>query len=265
MSILSKVGGKYLRPTVQSTGYTVALGLQCLALAGHIPRRFGFIRAQMYVAGVKTLHVLLMVGFFIGMILALQIGMQLATFGQQESIGLIVAPMMALEMAPLITSILLAASVGSAMAAELGTMKVQEELTALDVLSVNVVSYLILPRVLALTLMAPLLSAVVAWIGSVGGGIIAVSQLDISFEGYVYNSLESMRVLSDFLNLPKYVFDGCLKATCFGFVTAVVSCASGMTASNGAAGVGDTTRAAVRNSIILIIVLDFFLGKLLMS
>jgi phospholipid/cholesterol/gamma-HCH transport system permease protein len=265
MSLISRVGRTYLRPTVQAAGFSVSLGLQCIALTGHIPRRLRAIREQMYVCGVKTLHVLLMVGFFIGMILALQIGLQLATFSQQESIGLIVAPMMALEMAPLISSILLAASVGSAMAAELGTMKVQEELTALDVLSVNVVSYLILPRVVALTLMAPLLSAIVAWVGTVGGGIIAVSQLDLSFEGYVHNSIESMRVLRGFLDLPKFIFDGSLKATCFGFVTALVSCASGMTASNGAQGVGDTTRAAVRNSIILIIVLDFFLGKVLMS
>jgi phospholipid/cholesterol/gamma-HCH transport system permease protein len=264
MSIFSRIGASLLRPTVESAGSTVSLALQTLAVLPHARRRLRTTLEQMYLIGVKTLHVVLMVGFFIGMIVSLQVGLQLATFSQQESIGLIVAPMMALEMAPLITAILLAASVGSAMAAELGTMKVQEELTALDVLSVNAVSYLVLPRVIALTIMAPILSALVAWIGTLGGGIVAVSQLGISFEGYVHNSVESMRILREFIPIPKFLYDGLLKAMIFGFVTAVVGCASGMAAQNGAKGVGQTTRAAVRNSIIVIIVLDFYLGKALM-
>lgn len=264
MSFITRIGATILRPTVEAAGNGVSLALQTFAVLPHARRRIRSTLEQMYLIGVKTLHVVLMVGFFIGMIVSLQVGLQLATFSQQESIGLIVAPMMALEMAPLITAILLAASVGSAMAAELGTMKVQEELTALDVLSVNAVSYLVLPRVLALTIMAPILSALVAWVGTLGGGIVAVSQLGISFEGYVHNSVESMRVMREFLPVPKYLYDGLLKAMIFGFVTAIVGCASGMAASNGAKGVGQTTRAAVRNSIILIIVLDFYLGKALM-
>jgi phospholipid/cholesterol/gamma-HCH transport system permease protein len=264
MSFFSKVGRRLLRPTVEAAGTGVSLALQTLAVLPQTPRRIRATLEQMYLIGVKTLHVVLMVGFFIGMIVSLQVGLQLATFSQQESIGLIVAPMMALEMGPLITAILLAASVGSAMAAELGTMKVQEELTALNVLSVNVVSYLILPRVIALTIMTPLLSVLVTWIGTLGGGIVAVSQLGISFEGYTHNSIESMRLMRDFPPIPKFLFDGLFKATIFGFVTAVVGCASGMSATNGAQGVGRTTRAAVRNAIILIIVLDFYLGKVLM-
>ncbi|MBC8406638.1 MAG: ABC transporter permease [Planctomycetes bacterium] len=264
MSFISNVGRTVLRPTVEAAGKSVSLALQTLAVLPQTPRRLRSTLEQMYLIGVKTLHVVLMVGFFIGMIVALQVGLQLATFSQQESIGLIVAPMMALEMAPLITAILLAASVGSAMAAELGTMKVQEELTALDVLSVNAVSYLVLPRVLALTIMSPLLSAMVAWVGTLGGGIVAVSQLGISFEGYVHNSMDSMRVMREIVPIPKYLYDGLLKAMIFGFVTAIVGCASGMAAANGAKGVGQTTRSAVRNAIILIIVLDFYLGKALM-
>lgn len=264
MNLFTRVGAQWLRPTIESAGFAVSIGVQALALLTHLPRRARATLDQMHLVGVKTMPVVLMVGFFIGMILALQVGLQLATFSQQESIGLIVAPMMAVEMAPLITAILLAASVGSAMAAELGTMKVQEELTALNVLSVNVVSYLVLPRVIALTLMAPLLSLLVTWVATVGGGIIAVSQLGLSFEGYLNNSLESMMVVRETIPVPKFLFDGLLKATIFGFVTAVVGCASGMTASNGAQGVGRTTRSAVRNAIVLIIVLDFFLGKVLM-
>ena len=130
-------------------------------------------------------------------------------------------------------------------------------------MSVDVVSYLVLPRVIALTFMTPLLSALVTWIGTLGGGIVAVAQLGISFEGYTQNSIESMRLMREFPPIPKFLYDGLLKAMIFGFVTAVVGCASGMSAINGAKGVGRTTRAAVRNAIILIIVLDFYLGKVL--
>jgi len=264
MNLFARVGRSVLRPPVEAAGSGVSLAIQAIATLPHAPRRWRATLEQMYLVGVKTLGVVTMVGFFIGMIVALQVGLQLATFSQQESIGLIVAPMMALEMAPLITAILLAASVGSAMAAELGTMKVQEELTALNVLSVNVVSYLVLPRVLALTIMSPLLALLVTWVGTLGGGIIAVSQLGISFDGYVHNSMESMRIMRETIPVPKFLYDGLLKATIFGFVTAVMGCASGMSATNGAQGVGRTTRSAVRNAIILIIVLDFFLGKVLL-
>lgn len=265
MNPITRIGGAALRPVVERAGFTVALGLQALGMFHHAGRRRRALLEQMHTVGVKTLHVVLFVGFFIGMIVALQVGLQLATFSQQESIGLLVAPMMALEMSPLITAILLAASVGSAMAAEIGTMKVQEELTALEVLSVNTVSYLVVPRVLALTIMSPILAVLATWVGTLGGGIIAVTQLNLTFEGYLHNSIESMRVLGETVPLPKYLYDGLLKATIFGFVIAVVGCASGMKAANGASGVGKTTRSAVRDSIILVIVLDFFLGKVLLG
>jgi phospholipid/cholesterol/gamma-HCH transport system permease protein len=264
MNLFTRVGALWLGPTIQSAGFAVSIGVQSLASLPHLPRRARTTLDQMHLVGVKTMPVALMVGFFVGMILALQVGLQLATFSQQESIGLIIAPMMAIEMAPLITAIILAASVGSAMAAELGTMKVQEELTALNVLSVNVVSYLVLPRVIALTLMSPLLVLLVTWVATLGGGIIAVSQLGLSFEGYSNNSIESMKVMREWIPVPKFLFDGLFKSMIFGFVTAVIGCASGMTATNGAQGVGQTTRSAVRNAIVLIIVLDFFLGKVLM-
>lgn len=264
MNLFSRVGALWLGPTIQSAGFVVSIGLQSLATLPHLPRRARTTLDQMHLVGVKTMPVAVMVGFFVGMILALQVGLQLATFSQQESIGLIIAPMMAIEMAPLITAIILAASVGSAMAAELGTMKVQEELTALNVLSVNVISYLVMPRVIALTVMSPLLVLLVTWVATLGGGIIAVSQLGLSFEGYINNSVESMKVMREWIPVPRFLFDGLLKSMIFGFVTAVIGCASGMTASNGAQGVGQTTRSAVRNAIVLIIVLDFFLGKVLM-
>lgn len=244
-------------------GYGMWLAGRTVVITPHILKRFRSLLDYMYIAGVKTTPVILFVGFFMGMIVALQVGLELARFGQQESIGLLVAVTMAREMAPFVTSIILAASVASAMAAELGTMRVQDEITALEVLSIDVVSFLVLPRVVALTLLAPLLTLLADVVGVLGGGVIAVTQLDLDFYGYLDNALEALRQTGKVIKVPKDLYSGLVKATVFGFAIAVVGCASGLQAKDGARGVGETTRAAVRNSILLIIILNFFLGKLL--
>jgi phospholipid/cholesterol/gamma-HCH transport system permease protein len=114
----------------------------------------------------------------------------------------------------------------------------------------------------ALTLVAPILTLLANVVGIIGGGIIAETQLNLDYGGYLTNALNA---LSDpgFLGLPKSLYSGIIKSTIFGFTIAVVGCASGLQATRGASGVGNSTRAAVRNSIILIIVLNFFLGKLI--
>ena len=261
---IQNFSNQFLRPVVETSGFAMQLGADVLLRFPHCFRRSRLIRDQMFEGGVRTLHVVLLVGFFIGMIVALQVGLELAMYGQQESVGLLVAMLMAREMAPFVTAIVLAASVGSAMAAELGTMKVQEEITALDILSVDVNSYLVLPRVLGLTLISPILTVLATWIGTIGGGVIAVTQLGLDFGGYLHNALNSLRDIGDFIPVPVSIYSGLVKSTVFGFVTAVIGCARGLQAANGARGVGQTTRAAVRDSIILIIVLNFFLGKFLL-
>jgi phospholipid/cholesterol/gamma-HCH transport system permease protein len=245
---------------VSGFGMSVAVGV--VKRLPHVRFRWRALLDQMHVSGIRSLHVVLFVNFFIGMILALQLGYELARYGQQEAVGFAVAISMVREMAPVMTAVVLAASVASAMAAELGTMKVQEEITALEVMSVDVISYLIFPRVLALTLVAPMLTLLANVVGIIGGGIIAETQLNIDYDGYLTNVLNA---LSDpgFLGLPKSIYSGIIKSTIFGFTIAVVGCASGLQATRGASGVGNSTRAAVRNSILLIIVLNFFLGKLI--
>jgi phospholipid/cholesterol/gamma-HCH transport system permease protein len=255
---------RFLRPVVEASGFAMQLAGETLLRFPHCFRRSRLIKDQMFEGGVRTLHVVLLVGFFIGMIVSLQVGVELAMYGQQESVGILVAVLMAREMAPFVTAIVLAASVGSAMAAELGTMKVQEEITALEVLSVDVHSYLVLPRVIGLTLVSPILTVLATWVGTIGGGVIAVTQLGLDFGGYLHNALNSLRDIGDFIPLPVSIYSGLVKSTVFGFVTAVIGCARGLQATNGARGVGESTRAAVRDSIILIIVLNFFLGKFLL-
>lgn len=266
MNFIERTGARILAPTIQAAGFTVTVGLRTLGRLGHLGRRRRTVMDQMHLSGVKTLHVVLLVNFFIGMILALQLGYELAQYGQQQAIGFAVAIAMVREMAPMMTAVVLAASVASAMAAEIGTMRVQEEVTALEVMSVDLTSYLILPRVMALTIMAPLLTLLAAAVGILGGGMLADLQLGVDFSGYMLNAIDSLKDRWVWwLPVPKSLYAALIKSAVFGFTIAVVGCASGLQARHGARGVGDATRGAVRNSIILIIVLNFFLGKLIFA
>ncbi len=262
MTFVERAGAKYLAPMFMVSGFGMSVAVGVVRRLPHVRLRWRTLLDQMHVSGIRSLHVVLFVNFFIGMILALQLGYELSRYGQQEAVGFAVAISMVREMAPVMTAVVLAASVASAMAAELGTMKVQEEITALEVMSIDVISYLIFPRVVALTLVAPILTLLANVVGIIGGGIIAETQLNLDYGGYLTNALNA---LSDpgFLGLPKSLYSGIIKSTIFGFTIAVVGCASGLQATRGASGVGNSTRAAVRNSIILIIVLNFFLGKLI--
>ena len=166
-------------------------------------------------------------------------------------------------MGPMMTALLLAAGVASAMAAELGTMKVQEEVTALEVMSVDVVSYLAVPRVFALMMAAPLLTLLSDIVGILGGGVIAVTQLGLEFDAYLLKATDALKGDWGPLPIPRSIYAGLVKAMVFGYVISVVGCAAGLRATKGASGVGIATRSAVRDSIVLIIVLNFFLGKLI--
>ncbi len=225
-----------------------------------IPRRRGLILEQLFACGLRVVHVVLLVGLFIGMIVALQTGLELSRFGQQDQIGTIVALSMCREMGPFITATILAATVGSSMAAELGTMAVSEELSALEVMSIDRVSYLVLPRVLGLTVMAPILTILCNSIGIVGGGFVSDSQLNVGISLYWDSAIEALQETGAWTGLPKDVYSGLAKAVCFGAIVSVISCTAGLHATSGALGVGNATRKAVRDSIIAVIVANYFLS-----
>lgn len=240
-------------------GFRLVLLVSVVARLHHLPRRRRWAMEQLYGAGLGNLHVVLLVGFFIGMIVSLQTGIELARFGQQDQIGYIVAATMAREMGPFITAVILAATTGSALAAELGTMKVSDELSALEVMSVDRTSFLVLPRVVALTVMAPMLAVVCDAIGVLGGGLVASSQLGVGWTLYIDSALEALSQEGRLFPLPKDVYAGLFKAGVFGGIVAVISCASGLEASGGALGVGRATSRAVRDSIIAVIIANYFL------
>ena len=213
----------------------------------------------MFLSGIQTLHVVLLVGLFIGMIVSLQTGIELAKLGQQDQIGTIVAISMAREMGPFITGTILTATVGSAIAAELGTMSVSNELDALKVMSIDRLSLLVLPRLVGLALIAPLLTLVCDTVGIIGGAFVAQAQLNVGYEMYMTSAIDALRPTGFLLNLPKDLYAGLIKAVVFGGMIATVACNEGLKTTGGALGVGRSTRSAVRDSIIGIIVLNYFM------
>ncbi|MDF1799489.1 MAG: ABC transporter permease [Planctomycetota bacterium] len=243
-------------------GYQVRLFFLVLHRLPHLLKRRAQLASQLYGAGNKVLHVVVLVSFVMGMVISLQTGLVLAEYGQQDQIGIVVAITMAREMGPFITAVILAATVGSALAAELGTMAVSDELAALEVLSVDRTSYLTMPRVVAMTIMAPILTIFADAIGVIGGGFVARSQLGVGRVLYYDSAIEALQAPAALIALPKDVYGGLFKAAIFGCIIAVISCSSGLRARGGALGVGNATRSAVRDSIIAIIITNYFLSWL---
>lgn len=254
MNVFAKLGG-FLLARVDSAGYVVDLLVRAIGSLHRLPRRLRFTLDMAFNAGVRSLPVTMVVAAFAGAILAMQTGIELRRFGDTAVLGTITALSMCREMGPFITGVILAATVGSSMAAELGTMQVSDEVSALEVMSVDPVDYLVLPRVVALAIMCPLLTVLSDLVGIYGGSVIAEHNLGVSPDLFWQSAREALT--SSGTLLPKEVYVGLFKAFVFGTAIATVSCASGLRASGGALGVGLAVQAAVRNSVILIIVLGF--------
>ena len=178
---------------LKGEGERIELLLRTLHRLGHLHKRRRLVYEQMFLSGIQTLHVVILVGLVIGMIVSLQTGIELSKLGQQDQIGTIVAVSMAREMGPFITATILTATVGSAIAAELGTMSVSNELDALEVMSIDRLSLLVLPRLVGLALIAPLLTLVCDTVGIVGGAFVAQSQLNVGYEMYMTSAIDALR------------------------------------------------------------------------
>ena len=250
---------RMLADLCRGIGFQLELLFAVLWRLPNLPRRARVVAENVYQGGVQGLHVVLLVGLFIGMIVALQTGIELQRIGQQDQIGTIVAISMAREMGPFITCTILAATVGSSMAAEIGTMAVSDELSALEVLSVDRVKLLVLPRVTAQVIAAPLLTILCDTVGILGGGFVAQSQLHVSWQLYIDSAIEALRDPGKLFPLPKDVYAGLFKSMVFAVLIAIIGCSAGLRAYGGALGVGKATRAAVRDSIIAIIIANYFI------
>jgi len=209
---------------------------------------------QMFVSGIKSLGVITVVAVFTGMILALQTGLSLRQFNQEVLIGMTVMISMLREMGPFMTGLILAACVGSAMAAQLGTMVVSEEIAALEIMSIDPVRFLVMPRMVAMAIMTPVLTFYTCIMGVLGGGLVGMTQLGVSWDAYIDNATRYAEV--------KDLYVGLFKAFLFGITITIVSCHEGFSTSQGAVGVGFATRKAVIVSFLLILIIGYIVTRL---
>ncbi len=218
-------------------------------------RRWNEVLRQMILVSYRSFLVTSIVALFTGMILSLQSGLILRDYSQQMRVGTLVAESMVREMGPLMTALILAASVGSSIAAALGTMKVSEEITALEAMSINPVRFLVMPRLVAMMVMCPALTVYTTIIGIAGGGVVANSQLHVSWN--LYYDFAIM-----YIN-EREIWTMVLKAWVFSVLIVAVSCYQGMATVGGAVGVGVATRRAVVISFLAIIVVGYFITRLM--
>ncbi len=209
---------------------------------------------QMSKIGVDSLPIVAMISLFTGMVLALQSAYQMQRFAAEMYIAALVAVSMSRELGPVLTALIVAGRVGASITAELGTMKVTEQIDALETLATNPIKYLVVPRFLALIVMLPILTLFADVIGGLGGYIIGTMKLNISHGMYMKNTWEPLKY--------KDIYTGLIKSFFFGIIICITACYEGMKTEGGAEGVGRSTTASVVVSFILIIASDCFFTAL---
>lgn len=231
-------------------GGTFSLYVQTLFWIAVPPFRAKQIYEQMVKIGVDSLPISTLTSFFIGIVIAFQSAYQMQKVGAEMYIPSLVSISMTREIGPMLTALVVAGRVGASIAAEIGSMKVTEQLDALETLATNPVKYLVAPRFIALFTMLPLLTVCADVVGIVGGYFVSVYKLGLSHSLYVKMAFDPL-VLKD-------IFTGLFKTLIFASIICIISCFEGMRVEGGAEGVGAATTRAVVNSFVLIIAADAF-------
>jgi len=255
MNFFESVGNTVLRVFEQFGRFFQMLG-RTAAWMVRPPYDVPELTRQMVRVGWDSIPVVLVTTLFTGMVLALQTFNGFARFHAENLVGSVVSLSLTRELSPVLVALMVTGRVGSAMAAELGSMRVTEQIDALTALGTEPVQYLIVPRVVAAILMMPLLVVLGDAVGMYGGYLVAVQLLGANPVSYVDNSFQ-------FLHVKEDVVSGLIKAAVFGLVFSLIACVRGYDTTGGAEGVGrSTTRAVVAGSLTVLVV-DFFLTKLL--
>lgn len=249
---------KQIISVLEGIGSTLQLLLRSASYVGTLPRQRDRFFEQCYLIGYTTLPIVAILSFFIGSVLALQAGYSMQNFGAKQFIGSLVGLSMARELGPVMVAILLAGRVGSAITAELASMKVYQEVDALETMNIPPARMLVLPRLAAVLVMAPVLAIIADLVGWFGGAIVAKYVTFISIEPEAYFS-----VLRRYMKF-KDVLNGLIKAEIFGFVVVLVCCNIGLNTRGGPREIGASVTRAVVVSLIMILVLDYFVTKALM-
>lgn len=226
------------------------LSLRALPFSGKITFQ------QLYAIGVKSLPVVAVISVFVGAVSAWQAAYQFKFIGAPlRFLGQAVGKATVIELAPVLSALVVAGRVGAGITAEIGTMRVTEQIDALDSMGINPVRYLVMPRIIACVFMLPLLVVFANFIAISGGLVVSVLGVDISSEMFL-NGFKNSFKLSDFVN-------GLIKASVFGFIIGLIGCHEGFRAQGGAQGVGMATTKSVVISTVLILVFNFVFAVIL--
>ncbi len=245
----------------QSIGFVTQMGQIALLLVSasywlvRPPWRWRLFFKQMEFIGVHSVFVVALTGLFTGMVLALQTYYAFSMFSAESLVGATVALSMTRELGPVITALMVTGRAGSAIAAEIGTMRVTEQVDALHVMAINPVQYLVLPRIVAGVIVLPLLTIISDFIGVVGGYLVGVKILGI-------NSAMFMNKIYEFLE-GEDIYNGLTKAAVFGLLLTLIGCYKGFYTSGGAEGVGRSTTQAVVMASVLILMSDYVMTALM--
>jgi phospholipid/cholesterol/gamma-HCH transport system permease protein len=240
---------------IRQTGRIILLCWEVFRAVFTPPIRWRLTIQQMQFIGVSSLFIVVLTGAFTGMVFALQSGRAFALFGAQTLTGAVACLSIARELAPVLTSLMVTARAGSAMAAQLGTMQVTQQIDALASMAVDPINYLIVPRVLATIMVVPLLTVIFDFVGALGTYVVAVKILEIDQAIFIQKIRYYVEVQD--------IVQGLFKSVFFAIILSMVSCYKGYNAKGGAAGVGLVTTQAVVISSVAILVSDYFLTALL--
>ncbi len=207
---------------------------------------------QLAAVGPDSLFIALLTAVFVGAVFTIQVAREFITFGAGNIVGGVLSVALTRELSPVLTAVIIAGRVGSAFAAEIGTMRVTEQIDALLMLKTDPIDYLVIPRVLACCIMLPILTLLSLVTGMLGGMLIATNVYNLSDTVF----LDSAR---NFLNTWD-ILSAMVKACCFGVLIAVIGCNWGLTTTGGAKGVGQSTTTAVVTALLIIFISNFFLS-----
>ncbi len=251
MISIFQLAGRTFISVLDEFGRMLLLFLSAFAWLVRPPFRLRVILRQMEFVGVNSLMVVILTGAFTGGVLSLQTYYGLRVFGGESLVGSLVTLSMTRELGPVLTALMVTGRAGSAMAAELGTMRVTEQIDALSTMSVNPIQYLILPRIIAGITMVPVLTIISDFIGIIGGYFVGVKLLGINSGLFVAKIIEIVD-LED-------ITSGLIKSIFFGLILTLVGCYKGFYTAGGAKGVGRATTQSVVISSVSILISDYFL------
>ncbi len=246
---------KWVHRFVRETGELCIFGYRAVVLFFRKPFRAEELINHMEFVGNKSLSIIFLSGLFTGLALAYQIYLGFKQVNMANMVGPVVALAIFRELGPVLTGLLVAARAGGAMAARIGTMRVTEQIDALEVIGVDPLQYLVSPRVWASVLMLPILTAFFDFIAIIGAWLITIKILEMD-EAQFWDRISTWIY-------PYHIYEGLFKAAIFGLCFAVICTHRGYTTTGGAAGVGSSTNRGVVLSMVFIIILDFFVTNLI--